>query len=194
MTKAAPWIIALLQTAAGIIYIWLIFTKKAEPAFMTWFVFFLAVSISLTSYLLHERKKHGWRDNICNSIDALYVPLIMAAIAIHNGWSVLTLNTLEIYCLVAVICLLVIWLLTKNNLVIFIAIQGILIVGYFPTIEKLVITGINTDSFLVWGLIGVANFIGLLLAISTRQTLAIIYTTRAAIMISIIMVLMFRYS
>lgn len=190
----APWAIALLQTTAGILYIWMIFTKKTEPAFMTWFVFFLAVSISLTSYLLHERKKRGWRDNICNSFDVLYVPLIMTAIAIQNGWSVIVLSAFEIYYLVAVICLLIMWLYTKNHYVTFLAIQGIIIVGYFPTFEKLIATERNTESFLAWSLIGVANFIGMISATSGRQLLPFIYAVRAVVMISIIMTLIFIYS
>lgn len=194
MAKVAPWAIALLQTAAGISYIWLIFVGKSEPAFMTWFVFFLAVSISLTSYLLHERKKHGWRNNICNSIDVLYVPFIMASIAIHNGWKIFSLSEFEIYCLIAVICLLGGWFWTKNHFAAFLAVQGIITVGYIPTIEKLVISEKNTESFLAWGLIGAANLIGMVSAVQNRQLLPFIYTTRAAIMIFIVMALMFKYS
>lgn len=196
MAQAAPWTIALLQTLAGITYIWHIFAGKSEPAFMTWFVFFLAVSISLTSYLLHERKNRGWCwcDNICNSIDVVYVPLIMLAIAASNGWKIFSLSTFEIYYLVSVICLLGIWLWTKNHYVTFLVIQGIIIIGYFPTMKKLIMSERNTESLLAWGLIGTANLVGAVSAAMDRKLLPFIYATRAVIMITIIMALMLKYS
>ena len=192
MEKITLWMISFLQTLAGTIYTYLIWTGNATPAFMTWFIFFLAVLISLASYLLHEN--NSWRDNLCNTCDVLYVGLIMVVIVAVNGWKILPLSTLETYCAIAVLLILGMWTWKKNHAATFLATQALLIVGYFPTMEKIVIESRNTESFLAWGLIGAANLTGAISAGMSKKLLPFLYALRAVIMIAITLALMLKFS
>ncbi|MBI2121541.1 MAG: hypothetical protein HYT98_00310 [Candidatus Sungbacteria bacterium] len=175
------------QTLAMIFYIHLIRTGQVEPAFMTWFIFFLAISISLASYLLHENS--NWRNNPCNVCDVLYVGLIMVVIIAVNGWKILPLSTFETYCAIAIFLILSIWVWKRNHTAAFFAVQTLLIIGYFPMMEKIITSG-NTESFLVWGLIQAANLTGAIAAIMDRKLLPFLYALRAVIMTTITLTLM----
>jgi len=83
----------------------------------------------------------------------------------------------------------VLWLIFQNHVVSNVSIQVILVIAYFPVISRIWKSNENTESFIVW--------IGLFLApcislISSKGVLATVYSSRAIILISILLALMLR--
>jgi hypothetical protein len=81
------------------------------------------------------------------------------------------------------------WFITKNHIVTHTLTQGILVIAYFPVISRLWKTRENSESFLIW--------LGMLLApvlslLSSKGILATIYSVRAIVCITLLLLLMLR--
>jgi hypothetical protein len=90
---------------------------------------------------------------------------------------------------VAVLVIVLFWFVTKNHVVTHTLTQGILVIAYFPVISRLWKTHENGESFVIW--------IGMLLApvlslLSSKGTLATIYSVRAIVCILVLLLLMLR--
>jgi hypothetical protein len=123
-----------------------------------------------------------------NAADLIYVLTICLAIIIFGDKSS-KFTRFDSGCLVAVLIIVVFWILTQNHRVTNILMQVILVIAYFPVVKRLLDSKENTEPFSVW--------IGMLLApsialISSRGTLATIYSVRAIICVSLLLLLMVR--
>jgi len=87
-----------------------------------------------------------------------------------------------------VLLILIFWFFTQNHLITNILVQGILVIAYFPVISRMISSGENNESYLIWGGMLLTAVLALL---STEGGLAIIYTVRAVISIILLMGLMF---
>jgi hypothetical protein len=85
---------------------------------------------------------------------------------------------------------MIFWFMTGAHFITNLLIQLILVIAYFPVINRMVTTGKNTESFSGW--------IGMLLAasislISLEGTLAFIYSYRAIISVTILLSIMLYF-
>jgi predicted neutral ceramidase superfamily lipid hydrolase len=167
-------------------YIWLLIKKEIKPALAMWLFFSIAIIMSFLTYM--SDGGYGFLDNIMNAADLIYVLTICLAIIIFGDKSS-KFTRFDSGCLVAVLIIVVFWILTQNHRVTNILMQVILVIAYFPVVKRLLDSKENTEPFSVW--------IGMLLApsialISSRGTLATIYSVRAIICVSLLLLLMVR--
>jgi hypothetical protein len=167
-------------------YIWLLVRKEIKPALAMWLFFSVAIIMSFLTYL--SEGNYGFLDNIMNAADLIYVVTISVAIIIFGDKSS-KFTRFDKSCLVAVFIIMIFWFFTRNHLVTNILMQVILVIAYFPVVKRLLSTEENTEPFSVW--------IGMLLApslalFSSKGTLATIYSVRAIICVSLLLLLMLR--
>jgi hypothetical protein len=167
-------------------YIWLLIKKEIKPALAMWLFFSIAIIMSFLTYM--SDGGYGFLDNIMNAADLIYVLTICLAIIIFGDKSS-KFTRFDSGCLVAVLIIVVFWIFTQNHRVTNILMQVILVIAYFPVVKRLLDSKENTEPFSVW--------IGMLLApsialISSRGTLATIYSVRAIICVSLLLLLMVR--
>jgi hypothetical protein len=90
---------------------------------------------------------------------------------------------------VAVVVIVAVWAATRQHVLAHLAIQGILVIAYFPVVKRLWRSNRNTESFFMW--------IGLLLApmlslLSSSGALATVYAVRAIVSTALLILLMLR--
>ena len=178
--------VSILNLAITIWYCWLTYKQKIKPALAMWIFFTIAVAISLTTYM--ESAHFSLLDNILNTTDLALTAIISIAIWFF-GDHTSRFSRFDKGCLLAVTVILLFWLITKNHVVTHTLTQIILVIAYFPVISRLWKTRENGESFTIW--------IGMLLApvlslLSSKGTLATIYSVRAIVCILILLLLMLR--
>lgn len=165
-------------------YIWLLVKKEIKPALAMWLFFSVAIIMSFITYL--SDGDYGFLDNIMNTVDLIYVVTICIAIIIFGDKSS-KFSRFDKGCLVAVLTIVVFWIFTQNHKVTNMLMQAILVIAYFPVVKRLLDSKKNTEPFSVW--------LGMLLApslalISSKGMLATIYSIRAIICVSLLLLLM----
>lgn len=178
--------VSILNLAITVWYCWLTYKQKIKPALAMWIFFTIAVAISLTTYM--ESDHFSLLDNILNTTDVALTVIVSIAIYFF-GDHTSRFSRFDKGCLIAVMVILLFWFITKNHFVTHSLTQGILVIAYFPVISRLWKTRENGESFIIW--------IGMLLApvlslLSSKGTLATIYSVRAIVCILILLILMFR--
>lgn len=179
----------------GIYYICLIYRGEPVGSFATWFLFFVAVVVSLASYKFERENKaqingRNLSDNIMNLCDAFIVTSIVIAIVATRGWSIFPISTTDKICVSLSLVMIVIWLIKRNHFTTNLISQFILFIAYFPTFSKLWYANTNEESFIMWGGIWLAGILSVAVAMRKKDLLATIYALRALVMVSIILILM----
>lgn len=178
--------VSVLNLAIMTWYCYLTYTRKIQPALAMWIFFTIAVAISLVSYLKAEN--YSLLDNILNTTD-LVLTLVVSTTIYFFGDHSSRFSRFDKFCLLAVVLILIFWFLTQNHFITHILTQLILIIAYFPVIRRLWKSRKNSESFLIWTGMLIAPMLGL---ISSKGSLATIYSGRAIICIIILMILMLR--
>lgn len=151
-----------------------------------WIFFTIAVAISLTTYM--ESDNFSLFDNILNTTDLALTAIVSIAIYLFGDHST-RFSRFDKACLIAVLVIVVFWFITKNHYATHALTQGILVIAYFPVLSRLWKTKKNGESFLIWTGMLLAPLLSLL---SSKGTLATIYSVRAIVCISVLMLLMIR--
>ena len=151
-----------------------------------WIFFTVAVGISLVTYLKSDH--FSLLDNILNTTDMALTAIVTIVIYLF-GDHTSRFTRFDKGCLAAVVVVLLFWFVTKNHVLTHGLTQLILVIAYFPVVSRLWKTRENTESFTIW--------IGMLLApalslLSSRGTLATIYSVRAIVCILVLLMLMLR--
>jgi hypothetical protein len=167
-------------------YILLLVRKEIKPALAMWLFFSVAIIMSLVTY--RSESGYGLLDNIMNTVDLIYVVTVCIAIFLFGDRSS-KFTRFDRGCLIAVLIILLFWIFTRNHWVTNIMMQLILVIAYFPVVKRLIDSRENTEPFSVW--------IGMLLApsialISSKGTLATIYSVRAIFCVGTLLLLMLR--
>lgn len=178
--------VSILNLAITIWYCWLTYKQRIKPALAMWIFFTIAVAISLTTYL--ESDNFSLWDNILNTTDLALTTIVSLAIYFF-GDQTSRFSRFDKGCLLAVLIILAFWLITKNHVITHMLTQSILVIAYFPVVSRLWKSRENSESFIIW--------IGMLLApvlslMSSKGTLATIYSVRAIVCILILLLLMVR--
>jgi hypothetical protein len=178
--------VSILNLAITIWYCWLTYKQRIKPALAMWIFFTIAVAISLTTYL--ESANFSLWDNILNTTDLALTAIVSLAIYFFGDHTT-RFTRFDKGCLLAVLIILVFWLITKNHVITHTLTQSILVIAYFPVVSRLWKTRENSESFVIW--------IGMLLApvlslMSSKGTLATVYSVRAIVCIMILLLLMLR--
>lgn len=177
--------VSFLNLAMIIYYYWLIYNKKIRPSLAMWVFFTLAVGMSLFAYM--KQDSHSLWDNVLNTTDLFFVGSVTLSIILFGDRST-RFNRFDLGCLVVVALIVVFWFITHNHVITHLMVQGILVIAYFPVVSRMIRTKENNESYLIWGEMLLAAVLALF---STTGELAIVYTVRAVISITLLMGLMF---
>ena len=169
--------VSLLDLVLAVYFYYLISRKKIRPSLAMWVFFFLAISMSLFTYLKND--EYSALDNILNTADLFFVASVTLSILIF-GDAHSRFNRFDKGCLIVVAGILVFWLFTQNHYVTNILVQGILVVAYFPVVNRMVTSGENHESYLIWGGMLLAGFLAIPIS---EGSLAFIYITRTILSI-----------
>jgi hypothetical protein len=186
MKDLSIYIVIIVVMTIMIRYIMLLIRKEIKPALAMWVFFSVAVIMSFVTYRLDGG--FGLLDNIMNTVDIVYVVTITVAIFLFGDRSS-RFTGFDKTCLVAVFMIVIFWLFSGNHRVTNLFIQAILVIAYFPVVKRLLESRENTEPFSVWIGMLIAPLVAL---ISSKGTLATIYSVRAIICVSILLLLMLR--
>jgi hypothetical protein len=142
--------------------------------------------MSLVTYLA-DGNFSIW-DNILNATDLVLVVTVSIAILLF-GEKNSRFTAFDKGCLIAVLAIIGFWVITRNHLATNLAIQSILVIAYFPVIRRLLESKSNSEPFSVWILMLIAPGIAL---ISSKGDMASIYSWRAIVCVSLLLLLMLR--
>jgi hypothetical protein len=186
MRNVSIYAVVIITMAVMFRYLWLLKRREIKPALAMWLFFSVAIIMSFVTYMAEG--KYSFADNIMNAIDIVYVITVFLAILIYGDKSS-KLTMFDMGCLIAVLIIALSWIFTQNHKLTNILIQAILVIAYFPVIKRLFDSKENTESFTVWTGMLLAPAIAL---ISSRGLLAQIYSIRAIICVSILLIIMLR--
>jgi hypothetical protein len=186
MKEFSIYAVILITLVIMVRYILLLVRQEIKPALAMWLFFSVAIIMSLVTY--RSEGGYGLLDNIMNTVDLIYVVTVCVAIFLFGDKSS-KFTRFDRGCLTAVMIILLFWIFTQNHWLTNIMMQAVLVIAYFPVVKRLLDSRENTEPFSVW--------IGMLLApaialISSKGTLATIYSVRALICVSILLLLMLR--
>jgi hypothetical protein len=188
--KAAVFTVAFLMLGMCMYYSVLVFRNEVQPKLATWIILDSGVIISFISYRL--TKKHSLVDNIANTTDVVFGSGILVAILFCGGWNGLRFSSFDVWCLAAMAAILTFWIIKRNHSATNLAIQALMVLGYFPTLKNLWIAKTNPESFVTWGVMWFVCIISLYPAYKGKNRLAVVYAARGIIMVFILILLMLR--
>ncbi|KAF5069375.1 hypothetical protein DSECCO2_233630 [anaerobic digester metagenome] len=177
--------VSALNLTLAVYYYRLIYKNKIRPSLAMWVFFTLAVGMSLFTYIRED--SHSIWDNILNTTDLLFVSAVAVSIFLFGDHTT-RFNRFDLFCLGAVALIIAFWLITRNHLITNLLVQGILVIAYFPVVNRMLRTGENHESYLIWGGMLLTALLALL---SVDGELALIYTLRAVVSITLLMALMY---
>lgn len=187
MTLFSIYAVSLLNLILAISYFVLIYQRKIRPSLAMWVFFTLAIGMSLFTYL-KDGQNSMW-DNILNTTDLFFVSSVAISVFLFGDRST-RFNRFDLFCLGIVTLIVIFWLITQNHLITNLLVQAILVIAYFPVINRMMRTGENHESYLLWGGMLLASVLAML---SVKGGLAVIYTIRAVISTALLMAIM-RYT
>lgn len=151
-----------------------------------WIFFTISVAISLGTYI--QSGQFSLMDNVLNSTDLVLTATVTLSIILF-GDSSTRFSRFDRGCLLAVLLILLFWFVTKNYFITHALTQAILVIAYFPVVNRLWKTRKNSESFLIWTGMLIAPALSLL---SSKGELATIYSVRAMICVFVLLMLMLR--
>lgn len=179
-----------LSLVGGFRYITQTIDGVIQPTMTTWLLFAVAVSLSMWTYLATE--KHSMLTNIGNTIDLVFCWIELFAIVFVSPHPRLGLNFFEVCCIAAALLIGYGWRRTRKHVLANLAIQGIMVVAYLPTLYGLWYATTNHESLSAWSIQWLVCACALVTAIEKRDRLAMIYAGRAVTFVSLMLFLMIR--
>jgi len=190
LKKLFAFITVILMSITNTWYIYLVIGGKINPTLITWVIFCIAVGLSFATYWSSE--KHGFLDNVCNTVDLISV-FIITGVIIFLGKNIrFNINTFEIICILLSLMILFFWRITKKHEISNMFLQIVMTIAYFPTFYHLWNASASSESVITWGLLLLASITGVATGILGKDKLAVIYSTRSLIMVSIMIFLILR--
>lgn len=167
-----------------------ILAGPADPASATWLIFWIAVMLSFSTY--RKSKQRGMIDNIANTADIVGVSIIFSVVLYRGGAESLRFYAFDAGCLIAAMVILGFWAITKNHIMANLLTQVLLVVGYFPTISKLVTSEKNPEPLTAWLVAWAGSALAVYppLAAEKKNWLAAVYAIRALFFISVLIGIM----
>ncbi|GAP42117.1 hypothetical protein TBC1_11246 [Lentimicrobium saccharophilum] len=177
--------VSALNLTLAVYYYRLISKNKIRPSLAMWVFFTLAVGMSLFTYIRED--SHSIWDNVLNTTDLVFVSAVTVSILLFGDHTT-RFNRFDLFCLGAVTLIIAFWVITQNHLITNLLVQGILVIAYFPVVNRMLRKGENHESYLIWGGMLLTALLALL---SVDGELALIYTLRAVVSILLLMGLMY---
>lgn len=190
MKKLFAIVTIILMVTSQTWYSYLAVKGITHPTLMTWIIFFVAVSLSFSTYW--SSKKHDLLSNICNTADIILVFAVIIVVVFFCNNVRFSMNLFEVICLLLSIVILIFWRITKTHELSNIFIQIIMVIAYFPTFYHLWTVSGTSESIVAWSISWLAALSGVVTGLFGKDKLAIIYSGRSLLMITILLILILR--
>ena len=179
-----------LSTIGGVRYIAQTADGSIQPTMTTWLLFCVAVTLSMWTYVSTE--KHDVLANVANLVDLVFCWVVLVTIVFISPHPRLGLSLFEVECIAAALLVGFIWRKTRQHASANIALQGILVIAYLPTIYGLWYATTNHESFSAWSIQWCAGLCMLVPPWKKRDGLALLYAARSFSFITLMLFLMTR--
>lgn len=186
----APFLVTLIMLLFAIWYSYQTYKGVIQPALSTWIIMLTGTSLSLITFLLAS----NWdiKSGILNIADVMTCIILLTTTIIWSK-SKVRFRPFEKYYLFCIVGILIVWFVSRNPYISNLLVQLLILIGYFPTIQKLISEKKNTESYSAWFIALSSGFIGAIPVLESRNFLSFVYVGRTIIMISIILLLMYFY-
>jgi hypothetical protein len=169
--------------------------EKVKPILASWIVFAGTMTLSFATYW--TAPKHSLISNACNAASVISTLSILGTVWYLQKGKPVQFSGFQKICLwtsaaIAVLWVTLVWGFKGSGIVPNILTQVLMVIGYLVTVQKLWSAKQNTESIITWGSIMIASIIALYTGIVSDDTLAILYSVRAAVASATIVVLMVR--
>jgi hypothetical protein len=181
--------VAAILVAASLPYAYQISRRHVLPTLSTWIILVVATNLNVASYLVATRL-----DVISGALglaDAFVCWFILIVIVMSAGFK-MQCQPFEKHYLTAAGVIAVFWIISRRAFITNLLMQLLITVGCSATIQRLLHADENRESFLFWGLVLVAATLSLYPAAVDGNLLALIYSIRSIIIVSVILALMGR--
>lgn len=175
---------------ATVLYCHKVWTRKIHPTLSTWITFLTGVVLSLVTFLLAS--DWNFKSNFLNTID-VFITSIIVAVIIARGTKKTHFRAFEKWYLVGAAFIIAYGFITGDAWHSNLFAQGLITLGYLPTIITMVTEKRNTESFATWGVSEFTCLIALYPVWTNGDVLAIVYLLRGIFMISLLLALMAYY-
>lgn len=184
------WLTVLFMTIAVGRYVWQVYFQQISPTLSSWVIFVLGTSLCLITYAIAQEK--DLESGILNAVDCIGVSFILIAVILWSKGE-RRFEAFEKWYLSGIGAIIAYGLITgdawnSNRFA-----QALIVIGYFPTIHKLITEKKNKESFSGWGSEFVSATFGLYPAIVGGKELAVLYAIRGIVMIGSLLLLMLYY-
>ena len=188
------FLIGILITVCIAIYVTIylvgLFRGYVKPVLATWLFLSFATILSFIMDF-RETGMHGVFSNLFNVVDMVAVASVFIIILFRKDTR-RTFNTFEKICLGVVLVIFVGWLISGQNIIAHLAIQGILVVAYLPMLVQLWNAKVNTESLGTWSFDCAASVFGLIIPIATHDFLPTVYGVRSVLSTIAVIALILR--
>jgi len=168
-----------------------IYRQEIEPTLATWLVFSLGTILSTISYLLSQEKEIV--SGVLIMADALTVFLITTSVYVFGKRKGGRLVLWEKWYLVGIAVIVVYGVFSGDAFGSNLFTQILICTGYIPVVKKMVSTKTNHESFVGWVCAFMNGALGMVPAIVSGNTLAIIYGARTVVLVGSFLALMTYY-
>lgn len=167
-----------------------VWKKEISPTLSTWLIFLVGTSLSLVTYAIAE--KRDFLSGILNTMDVAVVAGVVVAILLWGDRRV-RFKRFDKWYLVGVGVIVLYGALSGDAWTSNLFTQILITTGYGPTVWTLVTEKRNTESFSVWGLVGLAGFFALYPAMHEGNLLAVTYSLRTIGCVALLIAIMWHY-
>lgn len=174
-----------------------VYGSKVKPVLASWIVLAGTMTLSYATYW--TTPKPSLVANACNGVSVLSTIGALGAAYWYSKragksvqFSPFQVRCLQAAAIIATLWIILVWGLSKSGLMPNVLTQVLMIVGYLVTAEKLWHAKENTESVLTWSAIALASGIAIYTAWVSADPLAGLYSVRAFVAATTIVLLMWR--
>jgi hypothetical protein len=181
--------VAVILVVASLPYVYQIARRQVWPTLSTWIILVVATSLNVASYLVATGV--DVLSGILGVTDAL-VSWVILIVTVRSAGFKLQLQAFEKYYLAVAGVIVLFWMVSRDAFVTNLLMQLLITMGCSATIQRLLCATENHESFLFWGLSLIAVTISLYPAAVDGNLLAVLYSIRSVVIVSVILLLMLR--
>lgn len=181
----------LLFCAAVVLYIRNAFKSPEKPALGMWVLFSSATFLNVLSMFVHTSGESKALSNMFSIVD--FSACIVVVCALTFSHVALRVEKFERKYFWGIPLIISFWIFTKDEFSANLLSQGLIVLGYFPTLHKIMKNGRNTEPFFPWGLNLAATLVSFYPAYAEHNILAEIYAWRSLIQMSSLLLIMYMY-
>jgi len=150
-----------------------------KPVLATWILFSVATVLSFVMNFF-ENGIEGIAANFFNMVDTIATLVISVTLLFHKNIRK-SFTVFEKKCFGAVVIVFFVWMMSGQNVIAHLSIQGILVIAYLPTLFHLWNARENTESLSMWFFNFLASFLGTIEPLKNMAFLPLVYGIRATV-------------